>query len=112
MFRIKIFLSILVFSFLLIGTSLLKNETREIEKKIITLNKIIFIKEKDINETQLDLYYLTSPSIIEKKIEYIGIQKYVSMEYSNIFFNMEDFFNLNYKIAAQEALDDKKIKKK
>ena len=33
MFKIKILLSILVFSSFLFGTSIIKNETREIEKK-------------------------------------------------------------------------------
>ena len=36
MFKLKIFLSIIIFSsLLLIGTSFIKNKTREIEKKII-----------------------------------------------------------------------------
>ena len=34
MFKIKILLSIIIFSSLLFGTSIIKNETREIEKKI------------------------------------------------------------------------------
>ena len=111
MFRIKIFLSILVFSFLLIGTSLLKNETREIEKKIITLNKIIFIKEKDINETQLDLYYLTSPSIIEKKIENLDNHNYEPMKFSNIFLSMSDFIDLKNKYVTQDRSNEKIQKK-
>ena len=111
MFRIKIFLSILVFSFLLIGTSLLKNETREIEKKIITLNKIIFIKEKDINETQLDLYYLTSPSIIEKKIENLDNHNYEPMKFSNIFLSMSDFIDLKNKYVTQDRINEKIQKK-
>ena len=112
MYKLKLIISILAFSFCLILTSSIKNQTREIEKKINVLSSKNFQKEKDLNEIQLDFHYLTSPSIIEKKIEYIGIQKYISMEYSNLFFNMEDFFNLHNKIAAQEALDDKKIEKK
>ena len=111
MFRIKIFLSIMVFSFLLIGTSLLKNETREIEKKIITLNKIIFIKEKDINETQLDLYYLTSPSIIEKKIENLDNHNYEPMKFSNIFLSMSDFIDLKNKYVTQDRINEKIQKK-
>ena len=34
MSKLKIFISIIFFSFLLIGTSAIKNETRELEKKI------------------------------------------------------------------------------
>ena len=49
MFRVKIFLSIMVFISLLVCTSVIKNETRDIEKKIYDLAKIIDIKEKDFN---------------------------------------------------------------
>ena len=66
MFKVKIFLSIMVFISLLVCTSVIKNETRDIEKKIYDLVKIIDIKEKDLNESQLDFSYLTSPAVIEK----------------------------------------------
>ena len=39
MFKLKIFISIVIFSFFLIGTSSIKNETREIEKKINILSE-------------------------------------------------------------------------
>ena len=64
MLKFKIILSFSIFSLLLIGTSLIKNETREIEKKIYIKSKKIFLKEKNLNETQLDFFYLSSPSII------------------------------------------------
>ena len=35
MFKFKIFFSIFIFTFLLIGTSIIKNQTREIEKKYL-----------------------------------------------------------------------------
>ena len=35
MFKLKIFASIVIFSFLLVGTSIIKNKTRELEKKFI-----------------------------------------------------------------------------
>ena len=65
MFKLKILTSIFVFSFFLIGTSIIKNKTREIEK-IHKANNSIFIKEKDLKESQLDYSYLTSPLQIEK----------------------------------------------
>jgi uncharacterized protein with PhoU and TrkA domain len=49
MFKIKIFISIIIFSSFLFGTSIIKNETREIEKKIYKISKKISLKEKDIN---------------------------------------------------------------
>ena len=77
MFKIKIFISILTFSILLIVTSIIKNQTREIEKKIFNLSKVIKIKEKDLNESQLDFSYLSSPFIIHNKIKLIDKEKYV-----------------------------------
>ena len=46
MFKIKIFISLLIFSSLLFGTSVIKNETREIEKNIYQLNKKINFQKK------------------------------------------------------------------
>ena len=43
---------------MLIVTSLIKNKTRIIEKKLINLSEKINLKEKDINESQLDFYFL------------------------------------------------------
>ena len=99
MFKLKIFISIVIFSFLLIGTSSIKNETREIEKKINILSENNAKKEKNLNEVQLDFYYLTSPSIMEKKIEHLGIKKYIHMEYSRIFLSIESFKNIQNKQA-------------
>ena len=99
MFKLKIFISIIIFSFFLIGTSSIKNETREIEKKINILSENNAKKEKNLNEVQLDFYYLTSPSIMEKKIEHLGIKKYIHMEYSRIFLSIESFKNIQNKQA-------------
>ena len=101
MFKIKIFVSIITFSILLIVTSIIKNQTRETEKKILNLRKIIKIKEKDLNESQLDFSYLSSPSIIHDKIKLIDNEKYVTMEYSKIFFSMSSFLDLQNKLAIQ-----------
>ena len=79
----------IIFSFLLIGTSLIKNKTREIEKKIFSLNKIVQFKEKDFNESYLDFSYLTSPAIIENKINEDSDTQYFPMDYSKIFFSLQ-----------------------
>ncbi len=108
MFRVKIFLSIMVFISLLVCTSVIKNETRDIEKKIYDLVKIIDIKEKDLNESQLDFSYLTSPAVIEKKIEYLDRNQYQPMEHSKIFLSMSSFLNLQNKFVTQEKKNEKK----
>ena len=108
MYKVKILISIIVFISLLVCTSVIKNETRDIEKKIYDLVKIIDIKEKDLNESQLDFSYLTSPAVIEKKIEYLDRNQYQPMEYSKIFLNMSSFLNLQNKFVTQEKKNEKK----
>ncbi|GIR64148.1 MAG: hypothetical protein CM15mP68_8140 [Pseudomonadota bacterium] len=110
MFKIKIFVSIITFSILLIVTSIIKNQTRETEKKILNLSKIIKIKEKDLNESQLDFSYLSSPLIIHDKIKLIDNEKYVTMEYSKIFLSMSSFLDLQNKLVIQRNQNE--IKKK
>ena len=112
MFKTKILISIIIFTFLLIGTSIIKNQTREIEKKIYNISNKIFLKEKDLNESQLDFFYLTSPSIIERKIEHLDYNHYFPMEYSNIFLSMNNFLGLKNKLAIQKIPNEKKIQKK
>ncbi len=102
MFRFKIFFSIIIFSFFLIGTSIIKNQTREIEKKIVKLSKIVHLKEKDYYESQLDFFYLTSPKVVEKKINDLNYEKYLPMKYSNIFLSMSNFIDLKNKLAIQK----------
>tara|TARA_B100001057_G_C22151874_1_gene682317 strand:+ start:99 stop:437 length:339 start_codon:yes stop_codon:yes gene_type:complete len=112
MFKVNVLISILIFAFLLVITSIIKNQSRDIEKKIFNLSKIIHLKEKDLNESQLDFFYLTSPSIIEEKILHIDNYQYEPMKYSNLFFSFSDFINLENKFATQSTHDEKKVQKK
>ena len=112
MFKLKVFIILVVFSCLLVGTSIIKNKTREIERNIYSLKKIVNLKEKDLKESQLDFFYLTSPLIIEKKIEHLDAYKYFPMEFSNIFLNLSNFMNLGKRLAIQEKQNEKKIQKK
>ena len=112
MFKTKfIIVSSLFISFLLI-TSTIKNKTRVIEKNILNLSKIILFKTKDINEAQLDFHYLTSPAEIEKKLGIIGSDNYQPIKYSNIFFDISDFTEIQNKISNLQNIDEKKIQKK
>ena len=97
MFKFKIFISVVIFAFLLFGTSVIKNQTRILEKKINYLGKEILKKEKDLNETQLDFFYLTSPLIIEKKLSNLNEDKYVPMKHSKNFFKYNKFFRFRKK---------------
>ncbi len=108
----KLIISSVIFVSLLLITSTIKNKTRIIEKKILNLNTQILIKKKDVNETQLDFYYLTSPLEIEKRLIIIGLENYQPIVHSKIFFDISDFTKIKNKITNLERSNEKKIKKK
>ena len=112
MFKMKLIIASSIFISFLLITSTIKNKTRGIEKNILNLTTKIFIKTSDINETQLDFDYLTSPAEIEKKISIIGFDNYQPIKYSRIFFNISDFTEIQNKISNLKKIDEKKIQKK
>ena len=85
MFKSKKTMLVTIFLIFLITISIIKNKTRLLEKEIYELSKKIAIKEKELNDIELDFYYLTSPVIIEKKIQNLNDNNYSPMEYSKIF---------------------------
>ena len=111
MFKIKFIISVSLFFLFIVLTSVVKNETRELEKEIYIINNNVVSKERNLNETQLEFSYLTSPNIIEKKIDNLFVNKYISMDFSNIFLNFSSFENLKNKLATQEKKYEKKIQK-
>ena len=110
MFRSKIIICITIFTTFLVFTSAIKNRTRIIEKQISHLNNKILFKKKDFNEAQLEFYYLSSPAEIEKKLSLIGFSNYQPIKYSNIFFKISDFDNIQNKFSNFKNLNEKKIK--
>ena len=112
MFRTKIIISITIFITFLILTSVIKNKTRIIEKKILNLNKVISIKEKNFNEAEFDFYYLTSPAELEKKLRLIGFNDYQPIKYSNIYLNISDLTKIKNKISNLNNLKNKKTENK
>tara|TARA_Y100000992_G_C21103227_1_gene413655 strand:- start:308 stop:613 length:306 start_codon:yes stop_codon:yes gene_type:complete len=97
----KLVISIIVFSFLLFFTSIVKNKTKVIEKNIIFYEKKISNLERELNESQLDFYYLTSPKILQEKISFLTNNQYHYMDISKIYLNYDKFI-----------LDQKKFTKK
>ena len=112
MFKMKFTIVVTIFISFLLITSIIKNKTRVIEKNISNLSTKILIKTKDINETQLDFYYLTSPAEIEKKLSMIGFDNYRPIKYSSIFFDISDFTEIQNKISNLKNINEKKIQKK
>ena len=56
MVKTKFLISTIIFVSLLIVTSVIKNKTRIIEKKISSLSLNLLSKKREINETQLDFF--------------------------------------------------------
>ena len=111
MFKLKIVIPTIIFLTLLIITSIIKNQTRTIEKKLLKISKNIALQEKDINESQLDFYFLTSPAEIEKKIKILGINNYSPIENSKIFLSLSNFADIKKKLSKTKNVNEKKIKK-
>ena len=69
MLKNKIILSIFIFITLFTLTSVLKNQTRIIEKEIFQLKTKINDLEEKIYETKIEYYYLSSHANLDKEIK-------------------------------------------
>ena len=112
MFKTKLIITITIFVFFLVVTSAIKNETRILEKKISHLNAKIKIQRNNINEAQLDFYYLSSPANIEKKLNITGFNEYHPIKFSNIYFDINDFIKVNNIITDLKKSNEKEIQKR
>ena len=112
MFNLKLFFSLAIFTFFLIITSLVKNQSRIIEKKIKVLNSNIIVKEKNISESEMEFSYLSSPNEIEKKFNIRDLEKFEPIEQSKIFYDIHDFNILEKKLSNLINIDEKKNRKK
>ena len=110
--KIKLIISLCIFSILLSITSAIKNQTRIIEKSIYKIDRKIAIIEKDLHETQLDYFYVSSPGYLSKKIKQLAFIEYVPMDFSRIYFNYRDFTDSQKKITILKLNNEKKKKKK
>ena len=109
MFNSKLFFSLAVFTFFLIITSLVKNQSRIIEKQIKSLNIKIVAKEKNISEAEMEFSYLSSPNEIEKKFNSKDLEKFEPIKHSNIFYDVDDFNTLEKKLSNLINIDEKNI---
>ena len=112
MSKIKLIISLFIFSILLGITSTIKNQTRIIEKNIYKIDRKIATIEKDLHETQLDYFYVSSPGYLSKKIKQLDFIEYTPMNFSRIYFSYRDFTNSQKKITTLKVQNEKKTKKK
>jgi len=107
----KLFISIAIFSFLMILTSIIKTQTRIMEKNISFYEKKISNLRNSLYESQLDFYYLSSPSSISEKINNYSNDDYETIEYSNIYFSLDQFLNEQKKTTKNYTHGKKNEKK-
>ena len=88
--RKKIIICLTYISFF-IAIPIIKNETRLIEKKTLNHKSQILFLEKNLLEASLEFQYLTSPTVLSDKIEKYSDQKYINLDLSQIYLNIEDF---------------------
>ena len=93
MIKIKFLFTIFVFSFLLTITSIIKNQTRIIEKNIYKIGRKILVLKKDLSETELDYFYLSSPNNLSNRTKDLALIDYVPMDFSRIYLNYNDFLD-------------------
>tara|TARA_B100001989_G_scaffold253019_1_gene237525 strand:- start:621 stop:953 length:333 start_codon:yes stop_codon:yes gene_type:complete len=97
MFKSKTILSIVIFTSLLILTSFVKNQTRLIEKNISKLTENTNKLEKILHESQIEFFYLSSPSYISDKIKIFSDEQYFSIGHSNIYSSLNEYKQNNFK---------------
>ena len=112
MSKIKLIVSLCIFSILLGITSFIKNQTRIIEKNIYKIDKKITVIKKDLHETELDYSYLSSPNNLSVKIKDLAFIEYVPMDFSRIYLNYRHFIDYQKKITILKMNYEKKTKKK
>ena len=97
MFNRPLILSLSIFLILMVFTSVIKNNTKNIEKNIQKLNIEISILNQDLLNAEIDFIYLSSPEKLEKKLLLLDSQKYFSYDFSRIFLSTKDYINFSSK---------------
>ena len=110
--KVKIIVSVCIFSVLLGITSIVKTQTRILEKKIYKIDRKIAVIEKDLHETQLDYFYLSTPKHLSKKIIKLSLNEYLPMDFSRIYLSYIDFSKTQNKMTILKNSDEKQTKKK
>ena len=99
---------ILIYTSFFIAISIIKNESRLVETKIQNYESKIFILEKNLLEASLEFQYLSSPAVLSSKIEKNLDKKYNSLNFSQIYLDIEDFTSEQNKITSVSINEEKK----
>ena len=85
----------------MIFTSIIKNNTRNIEKNIEKLNTEILKLNKELFNAEMDYIYLSSPDKLEKNISIFNKKRYLTYDFSRIFLSTEEFINFSSKLTKK-----------
>ena len=99
---------ILIYTSFFIAISIIKNESRLVETKIQNHESKIFLLEKNLLEASLEFQYLSSPAVLSSKIEKNLDKKYNSLNFSQIYLDIEDFTSEQNKITSVSINEEKK----
>ena len=97
MSKTNVFISMIIFSFLFGVTSVIKTQSRVIEKNIYKTERKIKAIRTDLSETELDYSYLSSPNNLTKIIEDLSFVEYVPMDFTKIYMSFKDFMEAQKK---------------
>tara|TARA_B100001029_G_C14945851_1_gene385899 strand:+ start:208 stop:543 length:336 start_codon:yes stop_codon:yes gene_type:complete len=111
MFNRYILISLSIFFTFMILTSVVKNNTRNIEKTIEKLNLQVNVLEKELMDSEIDYIYLSTPENLTKKISNFENEKYFEFDHSRIFLSTKEFINYNSK-QTKNFTEKKKYGKK
>ncbi|RPG95942.1 MAG: hypothetical protein CBD25_002565 [Candidatus Pelagibacter sp. TMED165] len=109
MIKSKFVTSIIVFSILMVITSIIKTQTRLVEKNINSYKNKISVLSNNLHEIQLDYHYLSSPKILERQINQFSDEIYITMDYSKIYLSLDDFLEEKFK-TTKNFENEKEIK--
>lgn len=87
----KITLVVIIYLIFLVSIPIVKNKTRVIEKNISSFENKIIELEKNLQEAQVEFYYLSSPEVLTKNIKKYSNIDYTNLELSQIYLNLEHF---------------------
>jgi hypothetical protein len=98
-FNKKKFIILLFYASFFIAIPIIKNETRLIEKKIQSHKAHIKHLEINFSEAYLEFQYLSSPSVLEEKVNKNIDINYKNLNISQIYMNLDNFISEQKKIT-------------
>jgi hypothetical protein len=89
----------LIYASFFIAIPIVKNETRLIEKKIHNHKTEIILLEKNLSEAYLEFQYLSTPEVLQKKVNKNIDINYKNLTTSQIYLDFDDFIKDQKKIT-------------